>query len=247
VAVFTVKQLAKLAGITPRTLHYYDEISLLKPSLVGDNGYRYYDEEAMLRLQQILLYRELDMPLEAIKQIMGRRDFNVLTALEKHKTELRQRITQLERLVNTVEHTIAHMKGSETMQKKQFFEGFSAEEQAEYEKEAMQMYDPETVKAANQRWQAYTPADKLRIAAESQAAYAALLAAMPQGPASAEARKAVELWRGTIEVFWTPDNEQLLGLAGGYVADPRFRANFDKIHPQLAEFLLAAVKAYLQH
>ena len=75
--MFTVKQLSKMAGITPRTLHYYDEIGLLKPSRVGDNGYRYYGEDALLRLQQILLYRELDMPLEDIKEIMGRRDFDV--------------------------------------------------------------------------------------------------------------------------------------------------------------------------
>ena len=83
--MYTVKQLSRMAGITPRTLHYYDEIGLLKPSRVGDNGYRYYGEEALLRLQQILLYRELDLPLEDIKQIMGRRDFDVLSALERHK------------------------------------------------------------------------------------------------------------------------------------------------------------------
>ncbi len=70
--MFTVKQLSRLAGITPRTLHYYDEIGLLKPTRVGDNGYRYYGEEALLRLQQILFYRQLDMPLDSIQEIMGR-------------------------------------------------------------------------------------------------------------------------------------------------------------------------------
>ena len=82
--MFTVRQLSRLAGITPRTLHYYDQIGLLKPSQVGDNGYRYYGEESLLRLQQILLYRELDLPLDRIKKLMGRRDFDVLDALEKH-------------------------------------------------------------------------------------------------------------------------------------------------------------------
>ena len=76
--MYTVKQLSTLAGVTPRTLHHYDQIGLLKPESIGENGYRYYGEKSMLRLQQILFYRELDMPLDEIKKIMGRRDFDVL-------------------------------------------------------------------------------------------------------------------------------------------------------------------------
>jgi DNA-binding transcriptional MerR regulator len=90
--MLTVKKLSRLAGITPRTLHYYDEIGLLKPTRIGDNGYRYYGEETLLRLQQILFYRQLDMPLDSIKKIMERRDFDVLSALDSHKQELRKRI-----------------------------------------------------------------------------------------------------------------------------------------------------------
>ena len=83
--MFTVKQLSKLAGVTPRTLHHYDAIGLLKPSRVGDNGYRYYGEESLLQLQQILFYRELDMPLDDIKKIMAKSNFDVVKALESHK------------------------------------------------------------------------------------------------------------------------------------------------------------------
>ena len=90
--MFTVKQLSKLAGVTPRTLHHYDAIGLLKPSRVGDNGYRYYGEESLLRLQQILFYRELGIPLEDIKKIMGRRDFDVLGALRSHKELCKSRL-----------------------------------------------------------------------------------------------------------------------------------------------------------
>jgi DNA-binding transcriptional MerR regulator len=84
-SMLTVKQLSKLAGITPRTLHHYDEIGLLKPTRVGDNGYRYYGDESVLRLQQILFYRELGIPLEDIRKIMARRDFDVMGALRSHK------------------------------------------------------------------------------------------------------------------------------------------------------------------
>ena len=245
--MFTVKQLSSLAGITPRTLHYYDEIGLLKPSRVGDNGYRYYGEEALVRLQQIMLYRELEMPLENIKTIMGRRDFELVSALESHKSELHKRAARMERLIATVDRTILYLKGKNEMSQKQYFEGFSEEQQAEYEKEAMQMYDPETVKAANKKWKGYTDAEKKRIGEEGNAVYADFLRAMPKGPASPEAQACVVRWRRHIAYFWVPNETQLVGLAEGYNDDPRFKANFDKIHPELAAFIREAVRVYVKN
>lgn len=245
--MFTVKQLSRLAGVTPRTLRYYDEIGLLKPSLVGDNGYRYYGDEALVRLQQIMLYRELDMPLENIKTIMGRRDFDVLSALESHQSELHKRAARIERLIATVDLTINHLKGKNEMSQKQYFEGFSDEQQAEYEKEAMRMYDPETVKASNKKWKAYTAAEKQRIGEEGNAVYESFLLAMPKGPASPEAQASVERWRRHMEYFWVPDEEQLLGLANGYNDDPRFKTRFDRIHPDLAAFIREAVSEYVKN
>jgi DNA-binding transcriptional MerR regulator len=243
--MFTVKQLSKMAGITPRTLHYYDEIGLLKPSWVGANGYRYYGEESLLRLQQILLYRELDMPLEEIKKIMGRTDFNVLSALESHKAELRKRIIHLERLIATVDKTLLHLEGKIEMSQKQLFEPFSDEQQAEYEKEAMQMYDPAIVKASNEKYKRYSAAEKQRIGDEGNAVYQDMLLAIPKGASSPEAQACVERWRRHIEYFWSPNDEQLLGLTDLYNYDPRFKANFDKIDPNLAEFMREAVKVYV--
>jgi DNA-binding transcriptional MerR regulator len=234
-----------MAGITPRTLRYYDQIGLLKPSQVGDNGYRYYAEDSLLRLQQILLYRQLDMPLEEIQKIMGRRDFDVLSALESHKTELRKRITQLELLISTVDATILHMKGKKEMSQKQLFEGFSEEQQAEYEKEATQKWDPAVVQASNKKWKSYSAADKQRIADEGNAVYTEILAAMPKGPSSPEAQTGVDHWRRHMTYFWTPNDAQLLGLADLYIQDPRFKANFDKIDPKLADFMRQAVKVYV--
>jgi DNA-binding transcriptional MerR regulator len=243
--MFTVKKLSKMAGITPRTLHYYDQIGLLKPSRVGENGYRYYGEEALLRLQQILLYRQMDMPLEHIKEIMGRRDFDVLSALESHKQELKGRIARLERLVDTVDNTILYVKGEKTMSQKQLFEAFSDEQQAEYEKEAMRLYDPVIVKASSKKWKSYSTAEKKRIGDEGNAIYEKFIQAIPKGPASAEAQASVEAWRKHMEYFWTPDKEQLLGLADLYNDDPRFKANFDKVDPRLAAFVREAVKVYV--
>jgi len=243
--MFTVKQLSRLAGVTPRTLHHYDAIGLLKPSSVGENGYRYYGEESLLRLQQILFYRELDLPLEQIKQIMGRRDFDLLAALDGHKAQLGKRIERLQRLVQTVDNTLEHLKGEKGMSKRQLFEAFSDEQQAEYEKEAAQKYDPAIVKESQRKWKSYSAADKQRIGEEGNAAYESILAAIPKGASSPEAQAGVERWRQHMAYFWVPNDAQLLGLADLYNEDARFKANFDKIDPRLAEFMREAVKAYV--
>jgi len=243
--MFTVKQLSRLAGVTPRTLRHYDAIGLLKPSRVGDNGYRYYGEESILFLQQILFYRELALPLEDIKQIMGRRDFDVLLALEGHRLELGKRIARLERLRETVDNTISHLKGKKEMNPKQVFSGFTEEEQEKYAAEAEKMYDPETVRASNRKWKAYSADQKQRILEESKQIYVELIAAMPQGAESAEAQTLVERWRVNMDYFWMPGLDQLLALASMYGEDPRFRANFDQLDPGLADFMKAAVQVYV--
>ena len=245
--MYTVKQLSQLAGVTPRTLHHYDEIGLLKPSRVGENGYRYYGEEAVLRLQQILFYRELGMPLEDIKKIMGRGDFDVLGALYSHKDALRKQVARLNNLIHTVDNTIDFLKGKTEMSNKQLFEAFNDEQQAEYEKEVMQKYDPATVKAASKKWKQYTPADKEKMGEEANSLYRDLLLVIPKGAASPEAQSCVERWRKFIEYFWIPNDEQLAGLADLYNEDPRFKANFDKVDVRLAGFLREAINIYVEN
>jgi MerR family transcriptional regulator, thiopeptide resistance regulator len=240
--MYTVKQLSRLAGITPRTLHHYDEIGLLKPSRVGENGYRYYGEESVLQLQQILFYRELGLPLEEIKKIMGRRDFDVLGALYSHKEALQKQVTRLNRLIVTVDNTIHHLKGTTIMSEKGLFEGFSEEQQEQYAAEAEKMYDPETVRESNRKWKGYSPAKKEAILAEGKSIYTDMIAAMPKGASSPEVQAIVERWRRHMDYFWTPTLDQLQAIANGYNDDPRFKANFDKMHPQLAEFMRDAVK-----
>ena len=244
--MYTVKQLSKLAGVTPRTLHYYDEIGLLKPVSVGANGYRYYGDDSALRLQQILFYRELDLPLEDIKKIMGRRDFDALAALENHRRALGKQSERIERLIQTVDDTILHLKGQKTMSKKQLFEAFSEEQQEEYARQAEQLYDPEIVRLSNRKWKAYSAVERQRILDEGNKIYTDMIATMPKGAASPEVQAIVERWRKHMDYFWTPNLEQLVGLAEGYNTDPRFKANFDKIDPRLAEFMREAVKAYVK-
>lgn len=247
VGMYTVRQLARIAGVTPRTLRYYDAIGLLKPTRVGDNGYRYYGPEALLRLQQILLYRAVDLPLDEIGRLMGQADFDPLAALEKHRRALQDRAARLQGLVKTVEMTIAYLKGEIEMSPRQLFAPISDEQQAEYEKEVAQQYDPQVVKDSQRRWKSYTQADKQRIGEEGNAIYADLVDAIPLGPAAPQVQACIERWRQHMSYFWTPNDEQLLGLADLYNEDPRFKANYDQVDPRLAEFMREAVRVYVHN
>jgi len=243
---YTVKQLSDLADVSIRTLHYYDEVGLLKPESVGANGYRYYGEESLLRLQQILFYRELGLDLSSIKEIITRPGFDVQSALESHRKSLQGRVERLNRLLATVDDTILHLKGKKEMSKKQLFEAFSDEQQEKYEKEAERMYDPAIVKASNKKWKAYTAQEKQHIADEGNQVYEDLVAAMPKGAASPEVQAIIERWRKHMDYFWTPSLDQLNGLAELYNANPHFKTNFDKIDPRLAEFMRKAVDVYVK-
>ena len=245
--MYTVRKLAALAGVTPRSLHYYDEIGLLPPSRIAENGYRCYDAGSLLRLQQILLYRELDLPLAEIKRILDGEAFDALSSLRGHQETLHQRIKRTEKLIASIADTIQYLEGKKEMDEIIMFEPFNEKQQAEYEKEAMEKYDPEIVKASQQKWKSYSREDKQRIGEEGNAVYRDFVLAIPRGPASPEAQDCVRRWRAHMAYFWEPNDAQCLGLADLYNDDPRFKANFDKIDPRLAAFVREAVKVYVMN
>jgi MerR family transcriptional regulator, thiopeptide resistance regulator len=187
----------------------------------------------------------LDFPLEEIRRIMGRRDFDVLGALQSHKDALQKQVVRLDRLLATVDNTIQHIKGEKLMSQKGLFKGFSEEEQEKLAQEAEQMYDPETVRESNRKWKGYSQVKKDAILAEGSQVYRDMIAAMPKGASSPEVQAIVERWRKHMDYFWTPNLDQLLELANGYNDDPRFKANFDDMHPKLAEFMREAVTVYV--
>lgn len=244
--MYTVKRLADLAGVTVRTLHHYDQIGLLKPSSVGGNGYRYYGEQALYRLQQILFYRELEVPLDEIKRMVTNRNFDVVEALESHRSALNAEVKRLRRLIRTIDLTTQHLKGKATMHDSQLFRGFSEAEQEKMSEQAAQTWDAETVRASNARWKKYPAETKQRIMDEGNALYVDLIAAMPEGPASPSAQAIIERWRKHLQYFWSPNDQQLLGLADLYNEDPRFRANYEAMQPGLAAFMREAVKVYVE-
>ena len=122
---YTVKQVAAMSGVSVRALHFYDETGLLKPAYHGANGYRFYEEPQLLTLQQILFYRELGFELKQIKQILGRADFEIAAALQSHRKVLQKNLARTRRLIETIDKTIQHLKGTRKMKSKEMFTGFS--------------------------------------------------------------------------------------------------------------------------
>lgn len=245
--MYTVKQLSDLAQVSVRTLHYYDEIDLLRPSQVGQNSYRYYDDGALLRLQQILFYREMGMELMQIKDILDSPDFDVLSALRSHRTMLQDKIERLQNLVGTVDSTLRHLMGEEDMSKKQMFEAFSEEKQKHYERVARLQYGPDLVNESVKRWNRYTKAQKDQIMAEAGEIYSDMVKALEAdlSPQSPEVQAILERWHQNLRNFYEPTLEVLRGLGDGYNTDPEFIATFTKMHPELPAYLQQGITEYV--
>ncbi len=137
---YTVNKLAKMSGVSIRTLRFYDQIGLLKPAYHGDNGYRYYEEEQLLMLQQILFFRELGFELKKIQEILERSDFDKMAALHAHKKVLKTDAERIQSLIETIDKTIKHLKGEKSMEDQEMYFGFSKEKQAEYEKQIVERF-----------------------------------------------------------------------------------------------------------
>jgi len=241
---YTVKQLSDLAGVSPRTLHYYDEVGLLKPSSVGENGYRYYSEQSALRLQQILFYRELDVNLREIRLILDQPDFDVLLALQAHRRGLKERVARLNGLMETIDKTMAHMRGERNMSTGELFEGFDEETQKRYEEEASRLWGEKHVKESRRRWDSYSKEKRAAILAEGGEIYRGLVTHLGEDPASAPVQEGVARWHQNLRYFYEPTTDILRGLGQAYSQHPEFRATFTKMHPDLPEFLTAAIDHY---
>ncbi len=240
----SIKQLSHLAGVSVRTLHFYDQIGLLIPQRIKENNYRFYTRDALLRLQQILFYRELEFSLEQIAGILNDPGFDLVYALESHREALNGKVTRLNTLLATIDNTINDLKGKNEMAQTQYFKGFSEEQQAEYEKEAAERWDPEVVHESNRRWRNLSKNEKDALMARGKSAVLALRDAMPKGPGSTEAQQAVADWQKHISFFYECTDEILLGLGTMYMQDERFKAFYDRIDPGLAEFKSKAIKIY---
>lgn len=245
-----VGEVAKIAGISVRTLHHYDRIGLLKPTTSTPSGYRLYERSDLERLQQILFYRELDVPLEETGALLDRPGFDRAESLLRHREALQARLRRLERLLETVDRTLDAMKGDDEMTDREMFDAFRLEEieqhRRKHEKEAEARYGhTDAWKESSRRFAGMTDAEKVRTMDRSVEIFSTIAALMDRPIDDADVQKEVGEWNRHIDrSFYPCPPEMFRGLAELYVADPRFTETFEKIRPGLAAFLSEAMKRW---
>ncbi len=244
---YTVNQLAKLSGVSVRTLHYYDEIGLLKPAFYGDNHYRYYEEEQLLLLQQILFYRELGLSLLEIEKIMSNDAFNKIEALLTHKIILMDSFEKTKQLIKTIDKTIAHLRGELIMSEKEFYYGFDSEKQKLHEKSLVEngILTQAFLDECNAKINTWSEEDKNAFIHDLERIMRELIVALSNGlePSAQEVQTLMQQHYVWLERTWTPTKESYLGLIALYKT-PEFRKFYDERHPELLDFMLRAMKCY---
>ncbi|MCM3628618.1 MerR family transcriptional regulator [Paenibacillus glycanilyticus] len=247
---YTVQKLGQLAGVSTRTLRYYDELGLLKPARVSSSGYRIYGEAEVDLLQQILFFRELGIGLEQIKQIVTDPSFDKTNALKEHHEQLLDRRRQLDVLIRNVEQSIEHAGGKIKMSDKQKFEGFKQklidENEKKYGKEIREKYGDDTVNASNAKLSNMTQEQFEEVTQLSEEIKTTLAEAFVTGdPAGELAQKTADLHKRWLCYYWKEySKEAHAGLAQMYVDDERFTAYYDTDRPGTAAFLRDAIHIY---
>ncbi|MBN2004392.1 MAG: TipAS antibiotic-recognition domain-containing protein [Anaerolineae bacterium] len=245
---YTVRQLAQLAGVSVRTLHHYDQIGLLKPSSRSAAGYRLYGRQDLLRLQQILFFKELDFPLDEIKDILDAPDFDQIKALEQHRQSLQARMERLGRLLNTLDKTIHEItEETMTLTDEELYEGFTPEQRERYDREVAERYAPELVKISQQRLRKLSKAQWEELKAEGGAITSAIAELAGGAPGAPEVQALIARHHAWIEKFYPANAEVYAGLGQLYASHPEFRAFYDKCRPDLADFMCAAMAYYAEN
>ena len=247
---YTVQKLASLTGISTRTLRYYDEIGILKPARINSSGYRIYGQAEVDRLQQILFYRELEVGLDRIKEIVTDPAFDGAAALKEHREKLLEKKKQLEVLIANLDKTIASAEGRMKMSNKDKFEGFKKkmieENEKKFGEEIRQKYGDDRVDQSNEKVMGMTQEQHNEVTALAETITVTLAEAFKTGDPGGElAQKAAELHKQWLSYYWTKySKEAHAGLAQMYVDDERFTAYYDKEQPGTAKFLRDAIYIY---
>lgn len=261
---YRVKEVARLTGVSVRALHHYDAIGLLEPTYRTEAGYRLYTERDLLRLQQILLGRELGFGLAEIRRSFEDPDFDERRALLRQRAALKTRAEETARLIRAVDRALELLgaqdsegapetqpltshhehEGEDIMDLKEIFDGFDP---ARYEKEAEERWGhTDAYRESTRRAQSYTAEDWKRMKEEQAAIYAAAFELLERGvdPTSDAALDVAERHRLSIDRWFYPCSPAMhAGLADLYENDVRFAENIDRHGPGLTGFLIAAIRA----
>jgi MerR family transcriptional regulator, thiopeptide resistance regulator len=247
---WSIAQVARMSGVTSRTLRHYGEIGLLRPAYVGGNGYRYYEEEQLLRLQQILVLRELDVGLGEIAEALDSEP-DTVAALRRHHARLLAERDRIGRLAETVAHTIAELEhgGDQVATPKinrpeNLFAGFDP---SAYEAEARERW-PEQYEESKAVADGFTP-EQAEAEQREMTAHMIRMAELMAAGASADdpvVLNEVDWHYRSVSRFWTPNAAAYTNLGQMYVDDERFRANYENLTEGLAAYQRDAMAAYAQ-
>jgi len=239
----TIHEAAKIAGVSVRTLHYYDEIGLLRPDKVTKAGYRLYGNESLSRLQQILFFRELGFPLREIAQIMKNPNFDARQALEQHKALL---ILKRERLDRLIALTDSILKGEKAMSFEEFDRSEIEATRKKYAAEAQKRWgSTDAYQESAYKTAGYGKEEWKAIGEESDRIFSSFAACRDKDPASSEAQDLVEAWRAHISRFFYDCTKEILaGLGEMYTEDERFTQNIDRFGEGTARFIRDAIRVY---
>lgn len=247
---YSVKELAKVSGVTVRTLHFYDEVGLLKPAGHTPKGYRFYEEKELLLLQQILFFRELGFELKQIKRILHRDDFDKSAALRNHRRVLAKHAARTRQLIKTIDRTLEHLKGKRKMKDTALFSGFDQARQTEYENQLIEKFGEkmrEGIAESRRKVKNWSNEDWERSGREWDAICQQLLVAMKRGQKSnsEEVQELIRRHYEWLKHFWTPNRDSYSGHAD-FLATSELRQAYDKYDPDLADFMAGAMKVFAE-
>ena len=241
---YRVKELARLAGVTVRALHHYDRIGLLRPSYVNEAGYRFYCDQEVAKLQQILFFKELDFKLSEIAEIMERPDYDVKAALRLQRKLLVEKRRRLDKLVETIDATLVASEKGKNMCAKSRFEAFDKETLEKYKAEAMALYGQKMVEESHRRVAKMSKKEYERLAEDFNEICRALVPHIGGGYDKAEVCEVMEQLRAYLNRFYDCTSEIFGGLGDLYCEDERFREKIASFHADLPEFMRQAMKVH---
>ena len=247
---YTVKKVAAMSGVSVRTLHFYDDVGLLKPAYLGANGYRYYEEAQLLMLQQILFYRNLGFELKQIKQVLSRRDFDKVAALESHRKILRKNLAETRRLIQTIDDTIEHLKGTKKMKGKELFAGFDPAQQARHEQYLIDRFGDdmkERIEQSKRKVKDWTKADWEKSGKAFVEICQDLTRLMGERKAqdSREVQAVIRRHYEWLSRFWTPNRESYAGHTM-MIEDTDLKKAYEAYHPELPKFIAAGIRIFAE-
>jgi len=244
---YTVKSLAKVSGVSTRTLRYYDEIDLLKPAYTGENQYRYYEKEQLVRLQQILFFREPGFPLQKIKIILNSDEFDAMDALVENKRILREKIGKYNQFIETIDNTLLHLRGQLMMKDKDFYKGFEASHQAEYEARLIARgVSRDQIDDSWSKVSRLSKSEKEKLHKRCDEISKSLAEAIAKGlkPDDEEVQTMIKAHYDWICNYWEPNQASYIELSELYQEDNELGAYYKQFHLDMIPFLTEAMKVF---